>query len=92
MAHAFNPSAWEEDAGLCEFEFEASQPGLWRKFHQDSQSYRDPVSKKTQENKKQKTKPWILLPLPTLLMLFFLKTKQNKYIPSQNIHKLIAVK
>lgn len=36
------------------------------------------ISKKKKKKSKTKIKTLDLLPLPTLLMLFFLKTKQNK--------------
>jgi hypothetical protein len=49
VLHAFNPSTWEAEAGRF---LSSSQPGLQSQF-QDSQGYRETLSRKTKKKKKK---------------------------------------
>ena len=49
VAHAFNPSTWEAEAGGF------LNPGLQNEF-QDSQGYRETLSRKTKRKKRKEKK------------------------------------
>jgi hypothetical protein len=51
VAHAFNPSTWEAEAGR----FLSSKPGLQSEF-QDSQGYTEKPCLKTKQNKTKQKK------------------------------------
>ena len=51
VAHTFNPSTWEAEAGG--FLWGQGQPGLQSKFQDSPQSYRETLSWKTKTKQKQ---------------------------------------